>query len=91
MFDASSRDALAGKPGEVDVKSDDTAAGEDRIYCRQCSSDRIFRVFRKGFMEERIYSRFGYFPWRCLSCGSRVLLRRREGNAYGDGEREALE
>ncbi len=53
------------------------SADKDLIFCRKCGSGRVFRVYRKGFMQERIYPHFGYYPWRCMSCGDHVMLRKR--------------
>lgn len=53
-------------------------AVKDLVFCRKCGSSRVLRVYRKGFMQERIYPHFGYYPWRCMSCGDHVMLRKRK-------------
>lgn len=50
---------------------------KERIYCHKCGSDRVRRVYREGYLQQRVYPLFGYFPWRCLTCGARVMLRKR--------------
>ena len=51
---------------------------KDLVFCKNCGSDRVFRVYRKGFMQERIYPHFGYYPWLCRDCGDHVMLRKRK-------------
>jgi hypothetical protein len=48
-----------------------------RIYCRKCGSDRIYRIDRWGFLRNRIYSLFGFYPWKCKVCGRHMMLWRR--------------
>ena len=74
MLEASARGALAGK-------FDEMITVKDRVYCQKCSSNRVYRVERKGFMQKKIYPLFGYFPWRCKSCGDQVMLRKRHKDA----------
>ncbi len=50
---------------------------KERILCKVCGNDEMRRVLRHGFFQQNIYSLFGYFPWRCLKCGTRVMLRMR--------------
>lgn len=70
MHDGSTRRFLAAEVVEMD-------AVEDRVFCRKCGSDRVRRVYRKGFWQENMYPLFGYYPWRCASCGERAMLRKR--------------
>ncbi len=51
---------------------------KDRVHCRKCGSDRVYRVEREGFMEEKIYPLFGYYPWRCKICRDHVMVRKRK-------------
>ncbi len=48
------------------------------IHCEYCGSHRVFRVYRQGFFQERIYPIFGFFPWRCKTCSACMLLRSRK-------------
>jgi DNA-directed RNA polymerase subunit RPC12/RpoP len=54
-----------------------TTAVKDRVYCQKCGSGRVYRVEREGFMQERIYPLFGYYPWRCELCGVYMMLKKR--------------
>jgi uncharacterized C2H2 Zn-finger protein len=47
------------------------------LSCPQCGLENPHRMERRGFLEKRIYSIFGYFPWRCSRCESRFYLRKR--------------
>jgi hypothetical protein len=71
MHEASTHSALAGHPVEK-------TAVKERVRCQKCGGDRVYRVERKGFMQEKIYPCFGYYPWRCISCRNHVMLRKRE-------------
>jgi hypothetical protein len=51
--------------------------GERTQECPKCSSFNVSRSERKRFMEKRFYAFFGYFPWKCLSCRERFLLKDR--------------
>jgi predicted RNA-binding Zn-ribbon protein involved in translation (DUF1610 family) len=68
--DVSARGALAGGIVEMD-------AVKVRVYCEKCGSDKVRRVYRKGFLQETIYPIFGYYPWKCMRCGEKVFLRKR--------------
>jgi hypothetical protein len=35
------------------------------------------RMERVGFLQNHIYSHFGYFPWICVACKKTTLLRKR--------------
>jgi len=63
--------ALAAEP----VKAAGTA---DRIHCTYCRSQRVFRVYRQGFFQEKIYPMFGFYPWKCKACSAYMLLHRRK-------------
>jgi hypothetical protein len=39
------------------------------------------RINRNGFMQRRVLGLFGIYPWKCGSCGS-VFLYRRRGHAH---------
>jgi hypothetical protein len=70
VYDGSAREALAGGVVQMD-------AVKDRVYCQKCGSDKVRRVFRKGLLQEKIFPWFGYFPWKCMRCGFKVMLRKR--------------
>ena len=87
MSDVMPRRAEAGsfvevKAGNiVEVKAQNTVetnSAEKRVHCDECGSDEVYRVFRKGFLQQKIYPMFGFFPWRCRKCGLRLMLRKRD-------------
>lgn len=49
--------------------------------CPNCSEFELTRVARHGFMQERIYPKFGMFPWECGQCRQIFLLKSR-GRSY---------
>jgi DNA-directed RNA polymerase subunit RPC12/RpoP len=71
MSEGMARGALAGNLAEM-------SSTKKRVHCRECGSDRVYRVFRKGYFQEKIYPLFGYYPWRCMKCGVRVMLHKRD-------------
>jgi DNA-directed RNA polymerase subunit RPC12/RpoP len=70
MSQGMAQGALAGKTIEL-------SAHKERVHCNACGSDKVVRVFREGFMQEKILPLLGYYPWRCMRCGVRVTLRKR--------------
>ena len=70
MHHEATHEALAG---EI-VK----AEASEGIHCRYCRSLRVFRVYRQGILQERVYPVFGIYPWKCKACGAFMLLRRRK-------------
>ncbi|MDR3753542.1 MAG: hypothetical protein P4K93_00330 [Terracidiphilus sp.] len=87
MSEVMTRRALAVSFGEVkagrivEVKAvnivDENSANE-RVLCDDCGSDKVHRIFRKGFLQKRIYPLFGFYPWRCKGCGLRLMMRKRD-------------
>ena len=80
---------------EADVRQESThgvLAGElagitkvkDRISCKQCGSNQVFRVFREGYLQEKIYPIFGFYPWKCKACGRGMMLRKRKKSRSQD-------
>lgn len=45
--------------------------------CPDCGQRNLVRVARIGFLKERIYPKFGFYPWECPQCRRKLLLRRR--------------
>lgn len=54
--------------------------------CSNCGSHHVFRTARTGFLRERVFPRFGYFPWECRICRAAFLLRMR----HTTGKRERV-
>jgi ssDNA-binding Zn-finger/Zn-ribbon topoisomerase 1 len=87
MSEVMARRAMAGSYVEVkagnivEVKAEKIAEAnpaDERMHCDECGSDEVYRIFRKGFFQQRIYPIFGFFPWRCKKCGLRLMLRKRD-------------
>ena len=49
----------------------------DRLQCPSCGYSPIRREERKGFLQMRIYSLFGYYPWICVACKKTSFVRKR--------------
>ena len=64
----------------------DMTKTRDRLYCRQCGSSQVYRVFRQGYLQERIYPLFGFYPWKCKACDQGMLLRKRKRSRSQDKE-----
>lgn len=47
------------------------------MICPKCHSFRIRRIRREGFLRKRLAPIFGYYPWRCSTCGTVQLLKAR--------------
>ena len=48
------------------------------VHCKYCGSERVFRVFRQGYLQEKIYPLFGFYPWKCKGCKEHMMLRSRK-------------
>lgn len=48
-----------------------------KVACPKCGDNRPRRVEREGFMQMRVYSFFGYFPWVCRTCKHNFMFRKR--------------
>jgi hypothetical protein len=53
------------------------AEPKKRLTCPRCMSDKVYRLYREGFLQKRIYSLFGFYPWRCKVCSAHMMLHRR--------------
>ena len=72
MREASMRGVLAGKLVEM-------TAVKDRVHCREVRQrPSLLGPSGRGFMQEKIYPLFGYYPWRCKICRVHVMLRKRK-------------
>jgi len=47
------------------------------MQCTQCSCKSLFRLRRTGILETKFFPLFGFYPWRCPACKSKLLLRSR--------------
>ena len=67
----------AGTPGVTAGKLVEMTSVKERVYCRKCGSDKVYRLHRIGYLEEKIYPIFGFYPWRCTACGDHVMRHKR--------------
>ncbi len=63
-----------GVPG--DLAQQGKVLGE--VICRFCGSDRVYRLYREGFLQTRIYPLLGFYPWRCKTCATSMMLHKRK-------------
>lgn len=56
---------------------------EKMRYCKTCGSGDIFRVPRHGFLQKKLYSLLGLYPWECPHCRQISMLADR-GNSRGN-------
>lgn len=79
MQQATAQGALAGEFIEI-------VSVTNQLNCKECSSNRVYRVFRKGFFQEKICPWFGYYPWKCKDCKKSMYFRKRKMSRSQDGE-----
>src|SRR5579863_371262 len=48
----------------------------DNCSCAHCG-ERMRRLGRKGFLQSKLFPVFGFYPWECLACRSKRLMRSR--------------
>jgi DNA-directed RNA polymerase subunit RPC12/RpoP len=46
------------------------------MRCTRCGGP-LRRMLRKGFLQEKIYSLFGYYPWECPYCREPIMIKMR--------------
>jgi hypothetical protein len=49
-----------------------------RLHCPHCGCAPVRRLQRKGFLQNKVYPLFGYFPWVCMTCKMSSMLRKRQ-------------
>jgi DNA-directed RNA polymerase subunit RPC12/RpoP len=47
------------------------------VQCPRCGSEYMKRTRREGFVQEKLYSIFGYYPWRCTKCLGNFMMKKR--------------
>lgn len=58
-----------------------------RVRCEYCGN-ALRRLARQGFLQTKIYSRFGYYPWECPLCREPMMVKQQ--HRYKAIEREAV-
>lgn len=59
-----------------------------QTICRRCGSNRVYRLYREGFLQEKVYPIFGYYPWKCKDCGQHLLIRKRRKEHSGHHKKD---
>jgi len=67
-----------GAQGEMSGSSAQERILRDEVICPNCGSDRVYRLFREGFLQEHVFPLFGYYPWQCKTCARDLLIRKRK-------------
>jgi DNA-directed RNA polymerase subunit RPC12/RpoP len=70
--------------GGLDMSSASSERSPHRMRCPECHEISMHRVSRSGFLETKILSRFGYYPWECPNCEIKRLLRARGTRKHRD-------
>lgn len=47
------------------------------MLCPKCGHERLHRAERHTFMEKKIFSLFGLYPWECGNCREHFMLKQR--------------
>jgi transposase-like protein len=47
------------------------------LECPRCGGNYLKRKRRQSFLERRVFSLFGYYPWKCSMCGGSFQLKKR--------------
>jgi hypothetical protein len=47
------------------------------VECPTCHECVAVRINRDGFLQQKVLSRFGIYPWKCGACGTVFLFRKR--------------
>ncbi len=45
------------------------------MHCQKCGTT-MRRLSRRGFLQQKVFSFFGYYPWECPLCRKLVLLKK---------------
>ena len=59
------------------MASESSESEPHRMQCPECHQMSMHRVSRSGFLETRIFPKFGYYPWECPRCEIKKLLKAR--------------
>ena len=58
-------------------KSEHTSRKTGALTCPKCAKQTLYRVKRTGLFQRFLYSRFGYYPWKCKICQAVQLYKSR--------------
>ena len=57
------------------VGATDDPIRQARMICPSCKQQTLQRDHRKNFMERVVFPWFHLYPWECVNCRTRKLLR----------------
>jgi hypothetical protein len=62
-----------------DTEEKESTSGQSKgaLKCSVCGGSTLSRIRRKGFMQRVIYSRLGYYPWKCSVCKATRQMKNR--------------
>jgi hypothetical protein len=55
----------------------DRLAPLSAIACPQCRGYHTTRAHRRTFFQKVVFTRLGYYPWKCIDCSHRFLSKNR--------------
>jgi hypothetical protein len=47
------------------------------VQCPICNNSDLHRMRRVGFLQRRVFSLFGYYPWECGACRKTHYFKQR--------------
>jgi hypothetical protein len=59
------------------IEQEDKKEKVVKLVCPRCKSTLMRRNFRHGFLEEKVWPKFGYYPWECCACREVSYFRTR--------------
>ncbi|HEY0784886.1 MAG TPA: hypothetical protein VGD62_03385, partial [Acidobacteriaceae bacterium] len=65
-----------GKEAQLNMRKVHSPTGA-KPQCPQCEAIELRRNGRVGFLQRKVYPRFGYFPWECGQCRQIFMLKQR--------------
>lgn len=63
--------------GQLKAKISQVFMRITQVSCRHCGACSALRISRAGFLQTKILSRLGIYPWKCGACGSEFLFPKR--------------
>lgn len=45
------------------------------MHCKNCRKP-LRRLARRGFLQLKIYPKFGYYPWECPICRETIMVKK---------------
>ena len=57
------------------IDSSDDFGRRINMHCKACGNP-LRRLARKGFLQLKVYPKFGYYPWECPICRNTIMIRK---------------